>query len=245
MEDRVMEKIIRRAEQRGVGEHGWLHARFSFSFAEYYDPSRMGFGVLRVLNNDIVEAGAGFEMHPHKDMEIITYVLRGALEHHDSKGNHGVINAGEIQYMSAGSGVYHSEKNPSNHESVELFQIWIYPKEKGGDFLYEQRSLQALERTTTWQLLVSDDGRENSIKIKQNACIYLANLEAGEELELQSRVLGHGRTLMVVEGSASIDESVLYKRDEMQIRDTHSYTLKAMTQTRLLLFEVPMLQDKS
>lgn len=240
-----MAYIIHRAEQRGVGEHGWLHARFSFSFAQYHDTARMGFGVLRVLNNDIVEAGGGFEMHSHQDMEIITYILSGSLEHRDSKGNHGIINAGEIQYMSAGAGVSHSEKNPSVDKAVELFQIWIYPREKGGEFLYEQRSIKQLGQSSPWRLLISNDARDNSIKIKQDAFVYLANLTANQELELVSKIAGHGRLLLVIEGSISINGNVLHERDEIQIRDRDTYVLKAQTQTQVLLFEVPMLKSKS
>jgi len=236
-----MEYTIHRAEQRGVAEHGWLHARFSFSFAEYYDAARMGFGVLRVLNNDIIEAGEGFDMHSHKDMEIITYVISGTLEHHDSKGRHGIIKAGEVQYMSAGSGVYHSEKNPSLSESVELFQIWIYPNEKGGDSLYEQRSIASANISANWVPIVSSDGRENSIKIKQNAFIYIADLQKGEVLELKSNYSGFGRVLMVIEGSVDIDANRLEKRDEMQIKGSQTYRLVALSKTQLMLFEVPLL----
>jgi redox-sensitive bicupin YhaK (pirin superfamily) len=201
----------------------------------------MGFGVLRVLNNDIIEAGEGFDMHSHKDMEIITYVISGTLEHHDSKGRHGIIKAGEVQYMSAGSGVYHSEKNPSLSESVELFQIWIYPNEKGGDSLYEQRSIASANISANWVPIVSSDGRENSIKIKQNAFIYIADLQKGEVLELKSNYSGFGRVLMVIEGSVDIDANRLEKRDEMQIKGSQTYRLVALSKTQLMLFEVPLL----
>ncbi len=233
---------IHRAAQRGVAEHGWLHARFSFSFAEYRDLSRMGFGVLRVLNNDIIEPNGGFEMHPHNDMEIITYILRGALEHRDSHGNHGIINAGELQYMSAGSGVYHSEKNPSKTEPTELFQIWIYPNVKGAKPLYEQRSIKLLEAAAEWQLLVSGDTRQNSIQIRQNAFIWVAKLQKGQSVALHASDSELGRMIMVVHGSIAIGDEQLDARDEMQILGDESYRVEALSDAEVMLFEVPHLR---
>jgi len=156
---------VYRSGQRGHAEHGWLHARFSFSFSQYHDRERMGFGILRALNNDIIEPSQGFSMHPHNDMEIITLILRGQLEHRDLEGNKGVI--------SAGKGVYHSEKNSSNDEEVELFQIWIYPNEQRGEPRYAQKSIKSFDISNTWKLIVSEDSRENSIGIKQSAFLYL------------------------------------------------------------------------
>lgn len=235
-----MSYIIHRAKQRGTAEHGWLHANFSFSFAEYYNPERMGFGVLRVLNNDIIEAGQGFAMHPHRDMEIISLIIKGSLEHRDSQGHHGIINEGEIQYMSAGSGVQHSEYNPSKDDSMELFQIWIHPDQKGGEPLYDQRDFNTIEQSNHWVVLVSPDARNNSIKIKQDALLFTTKLETGVSINLPKPRDGHGRLLMMIEGSVEVAENILNKRDEIQITDKESYTIKALTDSHLMLFEVPM-----
>lgn len=231
---------IYRAHQRGVAEHGWLHARFSFSFAEYYDPKRMGFGVLRVLNNDTIEPGGGFGRHPHDNMEIITLVLSGELEHEDSEGNHGIIKAGEVQYMSAGEGVFHSEKNPSQTQSVELFQIWIYPNKRGGKPRYAQKSLQDIEKRGEWNIIASPDGREGSIEIRQDALFFTTKLGKGESLNLPKLEEDRGIYLMVVEGSIEIDSQRLDKRDEIQIKGTHSYHVEALEQTQLIMFDVPL-----
>ncbi|WP_373000981.1 pirin family protein [Sulfurimonas sp.] len=235
-----MSNIIHRASQRGVAEHGWLHSRFSFSFAEYYNPERIGYGALRVINDDIIEAGQGFPMHPHKEMEIISLVTKGSLEHSDSQGNHGVINEGEIQYMSAGSGVRHSEYNPSQSQSVELFQIWIYPNQKGGEPLYDQRDFNAIEQLNHWVVLASPDARDHSIKMRQDAFIFTTKLERGASIELPTLNDGNGHLLFVIEGSIEIAGDVLNKRDEIQITDKETDTIKALADTHLMLFEVPM-----
>ena len=235
-----MSYIIHRANQRGTAKHGWLHANFSFSFAKYYNPKRMGFGVLRVLNNDIIEAGQGFAMHPHRDMEIISLIIKGSLEHRDSEGNHGIINEGEIQYMSAGSGVQHSEYNPSQSEPMELFQIWIYPDQKGGKPLYDQRNFNNIEQSNDWIVLVSPDARNNSIKIKQDALLFTTKLEIGVSIDLPKPKDQHGRLLMVIDGSVEIDGDILNKRDEIQITDNEAYTIKALSKSHIMLFEVTM-----
>ena len=209
---------IHRAPQRGVAEHGWLHSRFSFSFAEYYDPARMGFGALRVINDDRIEAGQGFGTHPHRNMEIVSIVTEGALRHRDSEGHGGVIRAGEIQYMSAGSGIYHSEF-ASEEEDTALFQIWIYPDEEGGKPRYEQRDFNAFYHPGRWTALVSGDGRENSIRIRQDAAIYVAEAEEGSALRLPDVRAGHGRLLFVIDGTVS---------------------MVAKTAAKVLLFDVPL-----
>ncbi len=232
---------IHRASQRGVAEHGWLHARFSFSFSQYYDPKRMGFGVLRVINNDIVDANKGFPMHPHKDMEILSLVIEGSLEHHDSQGNHGIINKGEIQYMSAGSGIRHSEYNPSKSESMELFQIWIQPNQEGGEPLYDQRDFNNIEQSNHWAVLASGDGRDDSIKIRQDALLSTTKLNAGVNINLPIPKNGYGRLLMVIEGSIKINDDVLDKRDEIQITDMGDYFINGLVDSHIMLFEVPLL----
>lgn len=235
-----MAQIIHKADQRGVAEHGWLHSHFSFSFAEYYDPNRMGFGALRVINDDVIEAGRGFGMHPHREMEIISIVTEGVLVHTDSFGNHGEIKAGEIQYMSAGEGVLHSEF-ASKDAPVSLFQIWIKPREKGGKPLYAQRDFRDVTKSNQWVILVSPDGRENSIAIKQEAFIATTELDEGQTIFLAPSSSNRGKLLLVVEGSVEIEGSVLNKRDELQITEERAYTIKALKPSWVLVFDVPML----
>ncbi|MFA6396598.1 MAG: pirin family protein [Sulfurimonas sp.] len=230
---------IHQAHERGIAEHGWLHSRFSFSFAEYRNFDRMGFGALRVINDDIVEAGSGFGMHPHQNMEIVSIVTKGTLEHRDSAGNHGIIKAGEIQYMSAGSGVYHSEF-ATKDGSVELFQIWIHPNQKGGDPLYDQRDFNHHDQTNQWVTLISGDGYENSIIIKQDAAIYSAEVDEGKKLYIPPVKEDHGRLVFVIDGKIEIKGTILNPRDELQITDEEEYTLIAHTVSKVLLFDVPM-----
>jgi len=230
---------IHRARERGAADHGWLQSCFSFSFAEYRNPGRMGFGALRVINDDVIAAGQGFPMHPHRDMEIVSIVTRGALEHRDSAGNHGVIRSGEIQYMSAASGVFHSEYASKEGEAA-LFQIWIYPDTHGGVPRYEQRDFNAFYHPGRWTLLVSGDGRDHSIRIRQDAAIYVADAEEGVSLGIPEVAPGHGRLLFVIEGSVAVGSEVLEARDEMQIVGQGSYAVTARTASKLLLFDVPM-----
>ena len=234
-----MSFIIHKADQRGVAEHGWLHSRFSFSFAEYYNPNRMGFGALRVINDDVIEAGQGFGMHPHRDMEIVSIVTKGVLVHTDSFGNHGEIHAGEIQYMSAGEGVLHSEF-ASKEEDAALFQIWIKPNEKGGKPLYNQRDFRDVTKNNQWVTLVSPDGRDNSIAIKQEAFILTTELSEGKTISIAPSSPDRGKLLLVVEGSVKIDGVILDKRDEVQITEEKIYELEALKPSWVLVFDVPM-----
>ena len=234
-----MSFIIHKADQRGVAEHGWLHSRFSFSFAEYYNPNRMGFGALRVINDDVIEAGQGFGMHPHRDMEIVSIVTKGVLVHTDSFGNHGEIHAGEIQYMSAGEGVLHSEF-ASKEEDAALFQIWIKPNEKGGKPLYNQRDFRDVTKNNQWVTLISPDGRENSIAIKQEAFILTTELSEGKTISIAPSSPDRGKLLLVVEGSVKIDGVTLDKRDEVQITEEKIYELEALKPSWVLVFDVPM-----
>lgn len=235
-----MNYTIHRANERGVAEHGWLHSRFSFSFAEYHNRDRMGFGVLRVINDDIVEPKSGFGMHPHRDMEIITIVLKGSIEHTDSLGHHGFTNAGEIQMMSAGTGIEHSERNPSSDEPLELFQIWIFPNEKNLSPHYEQRDFRDVSMMGVWGLFVSGDGREGSMKISQDANIKMTCLNAGMEIGCGEIASGYGRLLLVIEGEVQIDEAILSRRDELQTLDTDNFVIHALIESHIILFEVPM-----
>jgi len=231
-----------KSENRGRAEHGWLHARFSFSFAEYYDSTRLGFGVLRVLNNDTIEPLSGFGTHPHENMEIITYVLSGALEHKDSFGNEGIIKAGELQYMSAGEGVRHSERNPLEDQATELFQIWIYPNVKGGAPRYAQMSLENLGVSNgNWCCVVSGESADKrAINIKQDANIYIGRVNKGATIEISSTKESHGRFMMLVHGRGQIGSIELSPRDEVQMSDNETYLYEAQEDSELLLFDVPM-----
>lgn len=230
---------IHRSEERGKSELGWLSSRFSFSFAEYHNPKRMGFGALRVINDDRIKAGTGFGMHPHRDMEIITIVLKGGVEHRDSEGNHGIIHAGEIQYMSAGSGIYHSE-HATTDEDTELFQIWIFPDRHGYMPRYEQRDFRSALSKKGWQTLVSSDGQDHSIQIRQNASIRIAKLDAGETLEFPPQNSSMYRLILVIEGEVEIAGESLHKRDEIQIIDPVMGDITARFDTQLLCFDIPM-----
>ena len=182
---------IRRAEDRGHFDHGWLDTCHTFSFADYHDPAHMGFRSLRVINEDRVQAGHGFPMHGHRDMEILTYVLEGALEHRDSMGNGGIIHPGEVQRMTAGAGIRHSEGNPSADEPVHLLQIWILPEARGLPPSYEQRSFHAQERSGRLRLIASRDGRDGSVTIHQDASIYATTLSPGARVSVSVAMTRH------------------------------------------------------
>lgn len=235
-----MQYTIHRSWERGTAEHGWLHSRFSFSFAAYNNPDRMGFGALRVINDDIIEPAKGFSMHPHQNMEIISVVTSGALEHKDSSGNHDVIRAGEIQYMSAGAGVFHSEFNPSDTETAELFQVWILPSEIGGKVHYAKRDFTPHDHRNRWVTLVANDGAEGAMPIKQNARILTGRLDAGCCIALPSVSDTSGRMIFVVEGTVETGGETLRKRDEMQITDADTHTVRATEDATVMVFEVPM-----
>ncbi len=230
-----MQTIFHSATSRGVAEHGWLSSRFSFSFANWYEPSRMGFGALRVLNDDTIARASGFGMHPHVNMEIITIVTKGAVTHEDSMGNKGVVHAGELQVMTAGTGVVHAEKNESQTEPLELFQLWITPREVDLAPRYEQRVFDA-----SASLLVSPDGRDGSLSIMQEAFIERVVLHAGDEKMHAVRKAGNGMYIFVVSGSARVGETALSKRDALCVSDTGSISLFAQEDSVLLIVEVPV-----
>ena len=179
---------LRKAQDRGTADHGWLHAKFTFSFANYYDPEHCGFHSLVVMNNDIIEPGGGFGKHPHENAEIFTYVISGQLEHQDSMGNGSIIYPGNLQYMSAGEGVYHSEYNPSDNEQVELYQIWMLPNQKGGKPRYEEKQLGNDTIRNGIKVLFSGDGRNDSTSIRQNAIFSFGHLEKEERLEISQDI---------------------------------------------------------
>jgi redox-sensitive bicupin YhaK (pirin superfamily) len=235
-----MKKLIHKASGRGHANHGWLDAHHSFSFASWYDPSRIHFGMLRVLNDDIVSAGEGFGMHPHNDMEIITIILKGALQHKDNMGNGSVIKPGDVQVMSAGAGVMHSEFNPSSTEPVNLFQLWIFPKENGVKPRYDQKTFDPSLRKNTIQTVASGFRKNGELYIHQDAAISLASVESGHATTYDLSRKGNGAYIMVVEGSVEIDGELLSKRDAIGISETETIEIKAKNDSEILIIDVPM-----
>lgn len=236
-----MEKKVYSSSSRGVANYGWLLAKYSFSFANYYDPSKMNFGVLRVFNDDIVAPGMGFGTHPHDNMEIITIPLSGAIEHIDSMGNSSVINTGEIQVMSAGSGVTHSEFNPSNSKEVNLFQIWIFPNKRNVDPRYDQFIMDVNEMKNNFLQLVSPYKNVKGTWIHQDAWIYIAEIEVNRKMNYQ---LNHsdinGVFVMVIEGGINILSENLNRRDAIGVWDIDSFEISAISNSTILLLEIPM-----
>ena len=227
---------IRRSSERGHAEHGWLDTWHTFSFANYHDPQWMGFRSLRVINDDLVSPGAGFGTHPHRDMEIVTYILSGALEHKDSMGNGRVIRAGDVQYMAAGTGVQHSEFNPSTEEPVRLLQIWIQPDQRGVAPRYAEKSFADAARGT-FHLVASKTGRDHSIPIHQDADLWLAKLDPGQRVEHQ---LAPGRHvwLHVAEGQIDLKGTTLAGGDAAALSDAELLTIQALQPSQLLLFDL-------
>lgn len=230
---------IRRSEDRGVGEHGWLSSRHSFSFANYYDPKHMGFGPLLVINEDRVQPGHGFGTHGHSDMEIISYVLDGALEHKDSMGNGSVITYGNVQRMSAGTGVRHSEFNHSNSEPVHFLQIWIHPETQGLKPSYEEKHFAPESKKGTWRLIVSPNGKDDSVRIHQDASIYATILDGDDtlEYELSENRCGY---LHVARGTVTVNDLALKAGDAVKIINESQITLTNAEDSEILLFDLPL-----
>jgi redox-sensitive bicupin YhaK (pirin superfamily) len=237
-----MKSIFYPANKRGTADHGWLKANFSFSFGHYYDPEKVHFGALRVLNDDIIAGGTGFGAHPHDNMEIITIPLKGALEHKDSMGNTGVIHAGEVQVMSAGTGIEHSEYNHSKTEAANTLQIWLFPKERDIEPRYDQKNFNGLFKTNELITMVSPD-RENkdALWINQDATFSIGEFEAGKTIDYTVSAAKNGVYIFVLEGIAKIDGQTLNKKDALGVYDTSSVTIDTQANTRLLIIDVPML----
>jgi hypothetical protein len=229
---------IRKAKERGHANHGWLDTSHSFSFADYWDPRHMGWGPLRVINEDRVAPGTGFPTHAHRDMEIITYVLEGALEHRDSLGTGSVITPGEVQRMSAGTGVRHSEYNASKADPVHLLQIWIEPVRAGIAPGYEQRTFPESERRGRLRLIAAPDGRDGAVTIHQDATVYATTLARGERVEhaLAPERLGW---LQVARGALLVDGERLAQGDGAAIENERTLTIEALEPAEALLFDLP------
>jgi quercetin 2,3-dioxygenase len=228
---------IRRGEERGGGDYGWLNTRHSFSFDQYYDPRFMGFRSLRVINEDWVQPGHGFPMHPHRDMEIITYLLEGALEHKDSMGNGSVIRPGDGQRMSAGTGVRHSEANPSQTDPAHLLQIWILPERRGIEPGYEQKEFPSAEKRGKLRLIASPDGKDGSVTIHQDARLCVSLLGPGQQVQHE---LGEGRYgwLQVAKGSVELNGKRLQHGDGAAISEQPTVEIKGEEEAEILLFDL-------
>lgn len=227
---------IRKADERGHADHGWLNSHHTFSFANFYDPNWMGYRSLRVINDDLVQPGMGFGTHPHRDMEIITYVLSGALQHKDSMGNGRIIRPGEVQYMAAGTGVQHSEFNPSKEEAVHFLQIWIQPDEKGVKPRYAEKSMKEAPEGKL-SLITSKNGRDGSIAIHQDADLWLGKLGAGNRV---THTITPGRHvwLHVAEGEVALDGKKLSGGDAAAIEEQGALELSASKPSQVLLFDM-------
>jgi len=229
---------VRRASERGHGQHGWLDTYHTFSFNDYYDQQYMGFRVLRVINEDRVEAGQGFGTHGHRDMEIISYVLEGALGHKDSLGNGSVLRPGEFQCMTAGTGIRHSEFNPSDSEPVHFYQIWLLPDRQGLAPSYDQRAFPEDKRRGRLRVVASPDGRDGSLTIHQDAEVLLTSLAAGERVTHELAPSRHA-WLQVLRGSVQLNEVPLATSDGAAVSDEPSLTVLATEPCEVMLFDLP------
>lgn len=239
-----MKTILHKAEERGFANHGWLQANHSFSFANYYDPEKVQFGALRVLNDDIIASKMGFSTHPHDNMEIITIPLKGKLKHRDSMHNEWqTIETGEVQVMSAGSGLLHSEMNGSNDEYLSLFQIWIVPNEKDVTPRYDQKFFEQADRDNKLQVLVTsmNDEHNGSLKIHQNARLSRIDLRENSYFEYELMHKNNGVYVMNIAGNISIDDKIANTRDALGIIETDKFEVQAIEDSQLLFIEIPML----
>ena len=235
-----MKTIITRANERGTANHGWLKPAHYFSFGSWYNPDKVHFGELRVLNDDWIAGGGAFPTHPHDNMEIVTIPFTGALKHKDSSGGAGIIKAGDVQIMSAGTGVQHSEANESATESVTLFQTWILPKERNITPRYDQRTFDITEREGKWQVVVSPREEDNALWINQDARFSLTNIKAGETITYENTFAGNGVYLVVIKGTVELDDLKLEMRDAVGISEADNFEIKILEDAELLAVEVPM-----
>ena len=235
-----MKKIITRANERGTADHGWLKPAHYFSFGGWNNPNKIHFGALRVLNDDWIAGGGAFPTHPHDNMEIVTIPFTGALAHRDSTGGAGTIQAGDIQIMSAGSGVKHSEANESQIEEVTLFQVWVFPKVKNISPRYDQRKFNLEDRIGKWQIVVSPREEDKALWINQDARFSLTKLKAGDKIIYKNAFDGNGVYVVAINGSVTIDDITLQKRDAVGIWEANDFEIIALEDAELIAIEVPM-----
>ncbi len=232
-----MKLTLRKSNERGKADHGWLDSRFSFSFAEYQDPKHMHFRTLRVINEDKIAPGGGFPMHPHRDMEIFSYVLEGALQHKDSMGNGRVLKPGQIQLMSAGAGVLHSEFNPSNTDTTHMLQVWLFPDKLGKEHSYTEWHPKAEHADEPKVLVISNDGREDSAVIHQDASIYRLKLKAGQEVT-HDLAAKRGAWLQLARGSVTLNGTTLTAGDAASAEEAGTLSITATEDAEALLFDL-------
>ncbi len=239
-----MKKIIHKATERGHANHGWLNAKHSFSFASWYNPDKVHFGALRVLNDDEVAQGMGFGKHPHDNMEIITLVQEGMLAHSDNMGNGSIMKPNDVQVMSAGKGVVHSEMNPDKNNAVKLFQIWVIPNKRDVTPRYDQRTFEPALRKNKWQEIIKPDTQQDgdAIFIHQQAWFNLADLDENKEIVYTNKLKGNGAYLFVIEGEIEVSGDRLSSRDAIGITDYENITIKANTNARILVMDLPMIE---
>lgn len=235
-----MKTTLHKANTRGAADHGWLKSHHTFSFANYFDQNRMGFGVLRVINDDVVSPGKGFGTHSHKNMEIISIPLRGSLKHKDTMGSDFVIKKGEIQIMTAGTGVSHSEYNNSAEEDVNFLQIWVLPKKHDITPNYSQKEFAEEKRENQFQLVASPDGRQNSVEMNQDAFFSLSKLDKGENISYSKYLSANGVYVFLLEGELSVNDQALSKRDGLGIEGAEKIEFQASRDSEVLVMEIPM-----
>ena len=235
-----MNTVLHKSDTRGHANHGWLDTYHSFSFANYHNPERMHFGVMRVLNDDTVSGGMGFGKHPHDNMEIISIPLEGDLEHKDSMGTVSVIKEGDIQVMSAGTGVFHSEKNKNAQEAVKFLQIWIFPREKNIEPRYGQLSIREVEQQNAFYQILSPNPEDQGVWINQDAWFHMGKFDSGASDTYEVKKAGNGVYVFVLEGEVEVAGQALGKRDGYGIWEVEKFTLRANSEAKVLLIEVPM-----
>ncbi len=236
-----MNTLLYPANERGHVNLGWLDSYHSFSFGQYHDPKKIHFGALRVVNDDSIAGGGGFGAHPHDNMEIVTIPLEGKLAHKDSTGNEGIISKGDVQIMSAGTGIRHSEYNASSTGDARLLQIWVFPKMKNIKPVYGQKTFDIKDRKNKWQVVVSPDKTEQALNINQDARFSLGQLDEGQTLSYDTKFKGSGIYLLVIEGEVEIGNQNLQKRDAVGISGTDKIEIRASKDSEILAIEVPML----
>jgi quercetin 2,3-dioxygenase len=235
-----MNTILYPAKERGQVNLGWLELFHSFSFGQYHDPKKVHFGALRVVNDDSIAGGGGFGTHPHDNMEIVTIPLEGKLTHKDSTGNEGIISKGDVQIMSAGTGIRHSEYNASSTEYAKLLQIWVFPKLKNIKPAYGQKTFDLKDRKNNWQVIVSPDTAELALNINQDARFSLVDLEAGKSINYEMKWKNSGLYLFVIDGAVKAEGQSLSNRDALGISATEKVNIEAVSNTQLLAIEVPL-----
>ena len=239
--EKDMKTVLHKANTRGHANHGWLDSHHTFSFANYYNPERMNFGVLRVLNDDVVESGRGFGKHPHDNMEIISIPLEGDLEHQDSMGNKAIIKAGDVQVMSAGTGIYHSEMNRNRDKAVKFLQIWMFPNKRNVTPRYDQITLQATDLKNEFYQVLSPNKEDEGVWVYQNAWFHIGQFDKDKSTTYRIKASGNGVYAFVLEGDVTIAGQPLGKRDGFGVWDTDEITVKADSDNaKILLMDVPM-----